>query len=102
MRTIMSIKVKLMEKLAVSFVNRYSSTDATEMDLICVVTTLSTIIIAGGAAVFSRYEGWTYFNSVYYCFITCESPFFFFHVFGYMWGINVISPVRPLFTLCLL
>ncbi|RZF32491.1 hypothetical protein LSTR_LSTR015082 [Laodelphax striatellus] len=24
----------------------------------------------GGAAAFSRYEGWSYFDSVYYCFIT--------------------------------
>ncbi|KAF5279367.1 hypothetical protein FQA39_LY05477 [Lamprigera yunnana] len=44
--------------------------DATELDLICVVTTLSSLTIAGGAAAFSRYEGWTYFDSVYYCFIT--------------------------------
>lgn len=40
------------------------------MDLICVVTTLSSLTIAGGAAAFSRFEGWTYFDSVYYCFIT--------------------------------
>jgi potassium channel subfamily K protein 9 len=46
------------------------STEATETNLICVVTTLSTITIAGGAAAFSHYEGWTYFDSVYYCFIT--------------------------------
>ncbi|XP_046592650.1 two pore potassium channel protein sup-9 [Neodiprion lecontei] len=43
---------------------------ASEMNLICVVTTLSSLTIAGGAAVFSRYEGWSYFDSVYYCFIT--------------------------------
>ncbi|ODM94643.1 Two pore potassium channel protein sup-9, partial [Orchesella cincta] len=46
------------------------NTEATETNLICIVTTLSTITIAGGAAAFSRYEGWTYFDSVYYCFIT--------------------------------
>lgn len=34
------------------------------------VTTLSCLTIAGGAAAFSRYEGWTYFDSIYYCFIT--------------------------------
>jgi potassium channel subfamily K protein 9 len=54
----------------VLFHYRSVSTDATETNLICVVTTLSTITIAGGAAVFSHYEGWTYFDSVYYCFIT--------------------------------
>nr|AOR07218.1 two pore potassium channel subfamily K member 1 [Cancer borealis] len=45
-------------------------TDATEIDLILVVTTLSTITITSGAAVFSRYESWSYFDSVYYCVIT--------------------------------
>lgn len=38
--------------------------------MICVVTTLSCLTIAGGAAAFSRYEGWSYFDSIYYCFIT--------------------------------
>ncbi|GBP58676.1 Two pore potassium channel protein sup-9 [Eumeta japonica] len=45
-------------------------TNASEVDLICVVTTLSSLTIAGGAAAFSRFEGWSYFDSVYYCFIT--------------------------------
>ncbi|XP_017769144.1 PREDICTED: two pore potassium channel protein sup-9 isoform X1 [Nicrophorus vespilloides] len=45
-------------------------TNASELDLICVVTTLSSLTIAGGAAAFSCYEGWSYFDSVYYCFIT--------------------------------
>jgi potassium channel subfamily K protein len=43
---------------------------ASELNLICVVTTLSVVTIAGGAAAFSRYEGWSYFDSIYYCFIT--------------------------------
>ncbi|KPJ14677.1 Two pore potassium channel protein sup-9 [Papilio machaon] len=45
-------------------------TTASEVDLICVVTTLSSLTIAGGAAAFSKFEGWSYFDSVYYCFIT--------------------------------
>ncbi|XP_055376356.1 two pore potassium channel protein sup-9 [Condylostylus longicornis] len=45
-------------------------TTASELDLICVVTTLSSLTIAGGAAAFSKFEGWSYFDSVYYCFIT--------------------------------
>ncbi|XP_018785673.1 PREDICTED: two pore potassium channel protein sup-9 [Bactrocera latifrons] len=49
---------------------RCKRTAASEVDLICVVTTLSSLMIAGGAAAFSRYEGWSYFDSVYYCFIT--------------------------------
>ncbi|KAK6626651.1 Two pore potassium channel protein sup-9 [Polyplax serrata] len=49
---------------------RCKNVEASEINLICVVTTLSSLTIAGGAAAFSRYEGWTYFDSVYYCFIT--------------------------------
>lgn len=45
-------------------------TVASEIDLIIVVTTLSSMTIAGGAAAFSKFEGWSYFDSVYYCFIT--------------------------------
>ncbi|XP_014223824.1 two pore potassium channel protein sup-9-like [Trichogramma pretiosum] len=48
----------------------YKEVKASEINLICVVTTLSILTIAGGAAAFSRYEGWSYFDSVYYCFIT--------------------------------
>ncbi|XP_038113685.1 two pore potassium channel protein sup-9 [Culex quinquefasciatus] len=43
---------------------------ASEIDLILVVTTLSSLTIAGGAAAFSKFENWSYFDSVYYCFIT--------------------------------
>uniref|UniRef100_A0A1B0CRB1 Putative twik-related acid-sensitive k + channel 6 isoform c n=1 Tax=Lutzomyia longipalpis TaxID=7200 RepID=A0A1B0CRB1_LUTLO len=46
------------------------NTSASEVNLICVVTTLSSLTIAGGAAAFSKFEGWSYFDSVYYCFIT--------------------------------
>lgn len=49
---------------------RFIVSQASEINLICVVTTLSCLTIAGGAAAFSRYEGWTYFDSIYYCFIT--------------------------------
>jgi potassium channel subfamily K protein len=49
---------------------RCKDVQASELNLICVVTTLSSLTIAGGAAAFSRYESWTYFDSVYYCFIT--------------------------------
>ncbi|XP_037080718.1 two pore potassium channel protein sup-9-like [Pollicipes pollicipes] len=47
-----------------------SSQEASELNLICAVFTLSVLVITGGAAAFSREEGWTYFDSVYYCFIT--------------------------------
>lgn len=44
--------------------------ETTEMDLISVVTTLSIIVVTAGAAAFSHYEGWSYFHSIYYCFVT--------------------------------
>ena len=45
-------------------------TEATEMNLMLATGMLSSIIITTGAAVFSRYEGWSYFDSFYYCFVT--------------------------------
>ena len=35
-----------------------------------VTQAITTITISGGAAAFSKYEGWTYFDSIYYCFVT--------------------------------
>ncbi|XP_055380466.1 two pore potassium channel protein sup-9 [Condylostylus longicornis] len=49
---------------------RCSQTEATEMNLMLATGMLSSIIITTGAAVFSRYEGWSYFDSFYYCFVT--------------------------------
>ena len=55
---------------AVKRLLKCSSQEASELNLICVVFTLSVLVVTGGAAAFSREEGWTYFDSVYYCFIT--------------------------------
>lgn len=49
---------------------RYQRTEATEMNLMLATGMLSSVIITTGAAVFSRYEGWSYFDSFYYCFVT--------------------------------
>ncbi|XP_013147770.1 PREDICTED: potassium channel subfamily K member 9 [Papilio polytes] len=49
---------------------RCITTEATEMNLMFATGMLSSIIITTGAAVFSRYEGWSYFDSFYYCFVT--------------------------------
>lgn len=38
--------------------------------LIFVTTAFSSIFVAGGAYAFSRFEGWTYLDSLYYCIIT--------------------------------
>ncbi|XP_052125629.1 two pore potassium channel protein sup-9-like [Frankliniella occidentalis] len=47
-----------------------ASQDATEINLLIATGLLSSTIITTGAAVFSRYEGWSYFDSFYYCFVT--------------------------------
>lgn len=49
---------------------RCAQTEATEMNLMLATGLLSSIIVTVGAAVFSRYEGWSYFDSFYYCFVT--------------------------------
>jgi hypothetical protein len=49
---------------------RCKRTEATEMNLMLATGLLSSVIITTGAAVFSRYEGWSYFDSFYYCFVT--------------------------------
>ncbi|KAF2355679.1 3-hydroxyacyl-CoA dehydrogenase NAD binding [Trinorchestia longiramus] len=49
---------------------KFRSNDVTDVDLILAVTTSSTLTITAGAAVFSSYEQWSYFDSVYYCVIT--------------------------------
>ncbi|XP_076234143.1 TWIK-related acid-sensitive K[+] channel 7 [Calliopsis andreniformis] len=49
---------------------RCQKTEATELNLMFATGLLSSIIITTGAAVFSRYEGWSYFDSFYYCFVT--------------------------------
>uniref|UniRef100_A0A7E4ZY62 Two pore potassium channel protein sup-9 n=1 Tax=Panagrellus redivivus TaxID=6233 RepID=A0A7E4ZY62_PANRE len=40
------------------------------IDLILTCSGLSTLLIATGAWVFHMYEGWSYFDSLYYCFVT--------------------------------
>uniref|UniRef100_A0AC35U512 Non-specific serine/threonine protein kinase n=1 Tax=Rhabditophanes sp. KR3021 TaxID=114890 RepID=A0AC35U512_9BILA len=40
------------------------------IDLIIICSGLGSFLIAAGAWVFHRYEDWTYFDSLYYCFVT--------------------------------
>ena len=44
--------------------------EATEADLLLSSLFFSMISIAGGTALYSSQEGWSYFESYYYCFIT--------------------------------
>ncbi|KAG8178011.1 hypothetical protein JTE90_001020 [Oedothorax gibbosus] len=46
------------------------NTDVSETNLICLISILSTVVMTTGAAAFSKYERWDYFDSFYYCFIT--------------------------------
>lgn len=48
----------------------FKNTEATEVNQLMVTGTLSSIVMTTGAAVFSEYEGWSYIDSFYYCFIT--------------------------------
>ncbi|GFU58104.1 potassium channel subfamily K member 9 [Nephila pilipes] len=46
------------------------NTEVSETNLICLVSILSTVVMTTGAAAFSKYERWDYFDAFYYCFIT--------------------------------
>ena len=43
---------------------------STQTELVIVGTVLAVGVVTGGAAMFNYYEKWSYFNSVYFCFIT--------------------------------
>ena len=47
-----------------------SNPEVSQTNLIIVGMNLCTIVVAGGAWAFSYYEGWSYMDSLYYCFIT--------------------------------
>ena len=43
----------------------------TELHIVTVCNwCLVALVMFGGAAIFSYYEGWSYFDSIYYCFVT--------------------------------
>ncbi|OQV12778.1 putative Two pore potassium channel protein sup-9 [Hypsibius exemplaris] len=52
---------------------RFRNTEASQTDLIVVIGTMSSVVIFAGAAGFSYFEGWGYFDAIYYCFITLST-----------------------------
>lgn len=86
--------------------------------LIVVSMNVSTLVVAGGAWVFSRFENWSYLNSVYYCVITLTTVGFgdmvalqqdhvlqqrpdlvVFSVFFILFGLAVVSAAMNLLVL---
>ncbi len=78
------ILIKLRETWNEQTGHKDALVSVTTTHLICVSATLGGIIIGVGTVVFSkwvvelllfnhsRYEGWSLFESYYYCFITCK------------------------------
>ncbi|KAK4303283.1 hypothetical protein Pmani_024668 [Petrolisthes manimaculis] len=60
-----SVIIKRMKKMM-----GCATTEATDVNQLCVTGTLSSIVMTAGAAVFSHYENWNYIDAFYYCFIT--------------------------------
>lgn len=46
------------------------NTEVSQTNLIFITLNLSTIVLTSGAAIFAHFEGWTYVDAFYYCFIT--------------------------------
>ena len=61
-------RASLDELLSSSFAT--SKLHLSDTHLICVTTAFSSVFVAGGAYAYSRFEGWTYLDSLYYCIIT--------------------------------
>ncbi|KAH9405555.1 Potassium channel sub K member 9 [Tyrophagus putrescentiae] len=49
---------------------KFKNKEVTETNLIVFVSILSTMVMTCGAAAFSKFENWNYFDAFYYCFIT--------------------------------
>jgi hypothetical protein len=49
---------------------RAHNVEVSQTEMVCVAGLFALFVTTGGAAMFSHYEGWSYFNSIYYCVIT--------------------------------
>ncbi|XP_074656777.1 two pore potassium channel protein sup-9-like [Tubulanus polymorphus] len=65
LNTFITFIIKNMKKCV-----KMKKTEVSQTELILVGGNLCTIVLCAGAAAFSYYEKWPYFNSIYYCFIT--------------------------------
>jgi potassium channel subfamily K protein 9 len=65
LNTLVAMFLKLCKKCF-----RMRTREVSETNLICFVCILSTLVMTTGAAAFSRWEQWSYFDAFYYCFIT--------------------------------
>ena len=50
--------------------SRVKNTEVNQFEKVVVAGLLAVFTVTVGAAMFSHYEGWTYFNSIYFCVIT--------------------------------
>ena len=50
--------------------SRIKNNEVNQTEMFCAAVFLAMVVITGGAAMFSHFEGWTYFDSIYYCVIT--------------------------------
>ncbi len=51
----------------------HSRTEATEADLILASGIISSMVVWCGACLYHTQEGWSFFDSLYYCFITLST-----------------------------
>jgi hypothetical protein len=69
---------------------RFRKTDVNQSELVFVGGLLAFLIVFGGAAIFTYYEGWSYFNSIYYCVVTLTTIGFGDYVALQVWPFDLI------------
>uniref|UniRef100_A0A915DP73 Two pore potassium channel protein sup-9 n=1 Tax=Ditylenchus dipsaci TaxID=166011 RepID=A0A915DP73_9BILA len=65
-----TVAAKILRAFKELFGRKSSPATVSHTDLIIICSALSLFLIAAGAWIFHRYEDWSYFDSLYYCFIT--------------------------------
>lgn len=49
---------------------KFKNIDVTQTELVIIGIMLTLLVITTGASIFSYYEDWSYFEAIYYCFVT--------------------------------